>query len=649
MSEQYSSDTTDEDEEEFFMAPLNQPPSNQNNANANVNATSNNSSNDQEHDTTDEEDDSYQDYTEEEEIFPEKPWARRCVKRMMKEYKPLHNRWRQLQSGVEVDDTDSKNKLDQFETEEVLPFVKRELLFFTELVVQAYIKDALAIVGVWSENPALRPVGASRLPQAVLEGRRGLCWHTFHTLLNSGDEGATRDQQPTITCPRAKPVRNKKKGILNLAGRYKKKDVELPRWGEKLQELFFIDDDEIDDPAKRKEVRVWDEKPTFRKKTRRLIQFLKSSFRDDNRLANFWKQNLAQMASRYLWAVPYFDKTSYGKPPEDANRQGYQTIMIIVPATYRVGLQQTRDRIRQRERALRKHVKEWLERQPKVEDGGDGNDRKDVILAAIKSEKSMIEALRSVPDPIDHETRKVLIKEARTLFCNSSRLLKDLQCEASLNLKDDFWPNYKIRLNPMLDFNSKRGASTIGLEGRNRGSMVRHIRALHPTLSESEANRVVERLVNHIKNEVPDFHYVEKGHKPIVYISPRDGRVDDCDPKGVPLFAAFGDALHLTTIDEYMASLSIRQQPGQDDSDLQAGQSAAKRRRISRGGSNRGESIISIGTTVGDGETRTEVVRTGSDLGVETTRVEMEDEEESVDKGQQTSQEQSLSGLEFDN
>jgi hypothetical protein len=480
MSEGENS-TTEGDQDAFFIPPSNQPPLNQNNATVSDDdydssdnqehrstGEDDNSSNDDDDDDDSDDDDSDDDdsdddnsdgeHNAEDEMFPEKFWAKRCVEkiRTSQEYRDLSRRWRSLRSSVEAG-LENKNKLEEFETEEVLPFVNRDLLFFTELVVQAYIKDALAVVGVGSKNPAQRPPGAGRLPQAVLDGRRGLCWHTFHTLLNSTDDKPARDRQPDIKIPRKHPVRNTVKGSLNLAGRYKKKYNEHPTWGEKLQKLFTIDDDEVHTKQKRREIRGWDERATFRHKTRRLIQFLRNSFGDDDQLANYWKQNLAQMASRYLWAVPYFDKSSFGKPPFHNASRGYRTISIIVPAIYRQGLQQQRARVRLRESNLRADVREWLERQPKVEDSGDGYNRSHAILAAIQDEKSIVEALRSASDPTDAIGRDRLIRRAREIFCHNIRLFEDLQHKASLG-PDDIMPVEKIRSDPMLGFNSRRGA-----------------------------------------------------------------------------------------------------------------------------------------------------------------------------------------------
>lgn len=648
-----------EEQAAFFVPPSHQPPSKQNNNNNNnINNTDTSddgySSDDREsNEITDEEDNSSSDddYDDEkdEELFPEKPWARRCVDRIRnsQEYLDLSKRWRLIRSSVEAG-IEVKSMLDELETKEVLPFVNRELLFFTELVVQAYIQDALAVVGVGHRNPALRPPGANRLPQAVLEGRRGLCWQTFYTLLNGDNDVPARDRQPDVKCPRPHPVRNTKNGDLNLAGRYKKKDDKYPTWADKLQELFAIDDDEVESEEARKQIRDWDTRATFRQKTRRLIQFLKNSFSDDGQLANYWKQNLARMASRYLWAVPYFEKSSLGKPASFKQSRGYQTIAIIVPATYRQGFLQQQARVRERERDLKVEVKEWLESQPKVEDSEDGYDRRYAILAAIQNEKTIVDALRGEENPIDPSTRNRLLKKVQEVFCHNVRLFSDLQYKASVD-RGNIRPVGKIRLDPTVGFNSRRGANTIGLQGRNRESMIKHVRALHPILSEDEADRAVQRVVNQVKNSVSTFGYVERHYEPRVSISPRRRRVNECECRGVPLFAVFGDALHLTAIDEYMASLPTRQRPRQDDDNSPGGQGAAKRRRVSRGGSNRGHSIVSVATTAQDSEAREEATRSGSDLGVENTEAEaeMEGKEDRGNKRQQSVVDHSLSGIGF--
>lgn len=109
----------------------------------------------------------------------------------------------------------------------------------------------------------------------------------------------------------------------------------------------------------------------------------------------------------------------------------------------------------------------------------------------------------------------------------------------------------------------------------------------------------------------------------------------------------FEDALHLKAIDEYMASLSTRQRPGRDDDDPRERHGAAKRRRVSRGGNNRGQSIISVGTRGDDSEAREEAARSGSDPGVEYTEAEIEGEEDRGNSRQQSFVDHSLSGIGF--
>ncbi|KAG9662621.1 hypothetical protein KCV03_g9976, partial [Aureobasidium melanogenum] len=191
MSAQDSVDT--EEQAAFFVPPLHQLPSIQYN-NTDIDASGDtfvsddqesnentDTADDSDNDDDDNDDASDDDFDDgkDEELFPEKPWARRCIEtlRNSQEYYDLSRRWRLIQSSVEAG-IEMKGLLDDFEAKEISPFVNRKLLFFTELVIQAYIKDALTIVGVGHKNPSLRPPGASRLPRAVLEGRRGLCWQT---------------------------------------------------------------------------------------------------------------------------------------------------------------------------------------------------------------------------------------------------------------------------------------------------------------------------------------------------------------------------------------------------------------------------------------------------------------------------------------
>jgi hypothetical protein len=204
-------------------------------------------------------------------LLPERHWVRRRLEEIGedKEYLQLARDWQRHRSNYEADLTKLK-PLTKFKEETVWPFANSRLRFLTELVVQAYIKDALEAIGLNHSYPARRPPGAHGLPKSVLEGRCGLCWHTFHTLVSRSDGDTRRTARLELKFIRGgNAIRNTKEGKPNLAGRYNNSAAKVS-WVNKLMELFYIANDDILGAKKEDRVRVW-EQCNFRQKTRRLI------------------------------------------------------------------------------------------------------------------------------------------------------------------------------------------------------------------------------------------------------------------------------------------------------------------------------------------------------------------------------------------
>jgi len=614
-------------------------------------------------------------------LFPEKEWAQRRLDHIRKDpqYQKLAADWERLQSEIDAK-REASTKMVTFEETRVWPYVSHHLRFLAELVVQAYIKDVLKAIGVNHKKPAKRPPGAHRLPQAVLEGRRGLCWQTFYTLLNAEDSGT---QQPDLVSPRLFPQRQfdetDERYKYVLARRYRPKDVQPRRprvatahtpykpnlsnkrsqikpiglekqeevsWVEKLMELFFIDDRTITDPQERIKIRVWDEKPgTFRKKTRCLIELLEESFEDGERLADYWNQNLARLASCYLWAVPHFGKENIGEPAAIVWNKGhwtYRNIRIMVPALSLELTEKARKNISDRESLFKQEARILFHSPIKREEEDDDDDiraptRNSPITlsrgppitnkSSPISNERMLQAIRN-NDDLEPETRERLLKEAREIFYNCINLFDVLQSKASIAVR------HHIRLNPTCPVDSGEGASTIGLEGRNQQSVIDHITALYTSLSSEEADDIAEKLVNGVKSMGPKLRCMQEKKAPIIrFDQSQGGLISICRNYGVPLFPVFGSALHLTTIDEYVATSLLQSRDNgrrMDDGPIVIDGSMSevedtvetqvpKRRRVTRSSVNnrRQSSVITTHTDDNITEIRAEDVETGTDIGFE--------------------------------
>jgi hypothetical protein len=491
--------------------------------------------------------------------LPERHWVRRRLEEIGedKEYLQLARDWQRHRSNYEADPTKLK-PLTKFKEETVWPFANSRLRFLTELVVQAYIKDALEAIGLNHSYPVRRPPGAHGLPKSVLEGRCGLCWHTFHTLVSRSDGDTRRTARLELKFIRGgNAIRNTKEGKPNLAGRYNNSAAKVS-WVNKLMELFYIANDDILGAKKEDRVRVW-EQCNFRQKTRRLIQLLEESFDDDNQLADYWTKNLARMASQYLWAVPYFDKSHLGFPLPAPESKQPQTIYIIVPTIQPIFLNTMRKDLRKMEEPLRQEIRDWFTLQPKSEDGEDGSFPTNIIIpATLAGIEKTLKTMRDRENSVELNMRDRILQKARSIYCHPIRLFESLQSRVSVQRLPD------IRLDSKMKFYSKRAAKVIGLQGRNQVAMVDHIRALHPSLSHDEAGRVMRRCINWVKDLGKDLYCSEQYRSPVIEILPSRSRpgerkVSEFQYQGALLFAAFGDVLNLTTIDEYMTSIDSRQ------------------------------------------------------------------------------------------
>jgi hypothetical protein len=633
-------------------------------------------------------------FPDDDQLFPEKEWAQRRLDHIREDpqYQELAADWELLQSEIDAKRVAS-TKMVTFEEGRVWPYVNNHLRFLAELVVQAYIKDVLKAVGVNHKKPAKRPPGAHRLPQAVLEGRRGLCWQTFYTLLNAEDSGT---QQPDLVSPRLLPQRRfdetDERYEYVLARRYRPKDVQLRKpsvataytpyrpnlsnkrnqiktigsekkqeevlWVEKLTELFFIEDKLMTDPKERIKIRVWDEKPgTFRNKTRCLIELLEESFEDGERLADYWNQNLARLASRYLWAVPYFGKENIGEPAAivwTKDHWTFRNIRIMVPALSLELTEKTRRNISIRESLFKEEARMLFHNPIKREGEDDDNDIRTPTRnlpvtpnrgppitnrSSPMSNERIIQAIRN-NDDLEPNIRERLLKEARDIFYNPINLFDVLQSKASIAIR------HHIRLDPMCPINSGEGASTIGLEGRNQQSVINHVIALYTSLSSGEADDIAQKLVNAIKSMGPKLRCMQENKVPIIsFDESQGGLIGTCRNFGVPLFPVFGNALHLTTIDEYVAASLLQSRDnrhGMDDgvnvhspividgstSEVEdtAETPALKRRRVTRSSVNnrRQSSVLTTHTDDNITEIRAEDVETGTDIGFEDTGTNVE-------------------------
>lgn len=627
-------------------------------------------------------------------LFPEKEWAQRRLDHIREDpqYQKLAADWERLQSEIDAK-REASTKMVTFEETRVWPYVSHHLRFLAELVVQAYIKDVLKAVGVNHKKPAKRPPGAHRLPQAVLEGRRGLCWQTFYTLLNAEDSGT---EQPDLVSPRLLPQRQfdetDERYKYVLARRYRPKDVQSRKlrvatahtpykpnlfhkrsqikpiglekqeevlWVEKLMELFFIDDRTITDPKERIKIRVWDEKPsTFRQKTRCLIELLEESFEDGERLADYWNQNLARLASSYLWAVPHFGKENIGEPAAivwNKDHWTYRNIRIMVPTLSPKLTEKTRRNISDRESLFKEEARILFHsRIKREEEEEEDNDDDDDIRAPTRnlpitpsrgppitnrsspiSNERMIQAIRN-NDDLEPNTRERLLREAREIFYNPINLFDVLQSKASIAVR------HNIRLDPTCPMDSSEGASTIGLEGRNQRSVTDHITALHTSLSSEEADDIAKKLINGVKSMGPKLRCMQEKKAPIIrFDQSQGGLISICRNYGAPLFPVFGNALHLTTIDEYVAASLLQSRdngrrmdegPIVIDGSISEVEDTAetpvpKRRRVTRSSVNnrRQSSVITTYTDDNITEIRAEDVETGTDIGFEDSGTNVEE------------------------
>lgn len=580
--------------------------------------------------------------SEEEEGLPEKAWVRRQIETLSKsvEFKELMQEWDSTEVDYKscMDRTkrqERKQILENFEEETVRLFVDRHLRFLTEPVVQTYIQKVLAVLGRSREDNI--PLGFHCLSSAVLEGRRGLCWYTFYTILNPQTGTHATRFKPKLHEPRPNGVHNTKDRALRLATSHG------TNWIGKLDEIFCIEDDKHRDPKQRKKIRKWDDYD-FRQKARRLAEILSNDLKD-HRLATHWRLGLGRMASQYLWAVPLFTKDSIAKPPYIDGKTLNPTVDIILPTLSSRYIQNNEDFLRLQEGLLEKEIYFWLSRQPKGENDNAGMQQS--MRVNLQGESNKVQQLRQRRDVIDPERQEALLKRTREIYCDPIRLFCEMQNAASCKQYD------MLVLDPEHPYDSPEGAKTIGLEGRNQQSMIAHIRALHPSWSRSEAEQTLYELTDNVKDLGSTMGYMTRNDFPIIDINARRGRVLDVRCRGALLFPSFGDIMHLKEVDKYTASLReargsrSRQTTPYDSGEERregttgmpdeeafaqfAGRRSQKRRRLSteesdrarrgeqdveadRGSARSGTSPLSVGTEidVGQSQADVDVLRVGS-------------------------------------
>jgi hypothetical protein len=457
----------------------------------------------------------------------------------------------------------ARESLLTFERTIVWKFIDKHLRFLAELVVQEFIKEALASIGVNHDNSTRRPPGQDRLPQAVLEGRRGLCWQTFHTLANKSKE---QSWSIKLCSPATAPRKYEgKTGRLTHAGLYHLKDS---MWIGTLNELFATSDipglmaSEVPKPR-------W-EKKLFRQKATLLANFLDEEL-SNPQLARLWRESLGQLAARYIWAIPHFTGSEFGKVPPDPREslEEKQQIEIRLPAlndnSY---LESKRRDLELRKTSLTQDILNWLQREAKLKNDGDseGDDHMDVQID-LTDEQDLVQIIQDVQDPAELDTRHQIIRRVQSVCCDALTLFVELQFKASYEGQDT-----KLRLEPTLAFDSEMGAYTIGLEGRNQASMIEHLKNLHPSLSLGDdgdgiVEKVLKRLIDLVKDMGPALGFVvpysrdpTKPYKDTNKSTLWNLRCNDYIKAGLPAYAVFGDVLHLKNIDQYMDHVEERRQ-----------------------------------------------------------------------------------------
>lgn len=488
---------------------------------------------------------------EEEEGLPEKAWVRRRIKKLEKraDFKELMQEWDSTELDYKccMDKTkrqEQKQILEKFEEETVGLFIDCHLRFLTEPVVQTYIQKILAIICNSPQGNEVVPLGTDRLPLSVLEGRRGLCWYTFYVLLNRRTGTHATRYKPKLHESRPNGPRHFHKKSHNLAGRYG------TNWIAKLDELFRIEDDDYSDEGDRKKIRQWDD-ADFRQKARRLGDILTEDL-GDRRLATQWQLGLGRMASRYLWAIPLFAKEKLAHKPYIDKKTLNPTIDIIVPTLSSRYVRQNDQYLRLQDTLLEKEIYTWLYLQPKRED--DSNQLQQSLRVDLRGEYNKIRQLRQREDVIDPEKQEALLQRTREVYCDPIRLFCELQQAASHQLDD------VLILDPGQPYDSPEGAKTIGLEGRNRQSMLAHIRALHPHWSRNETEQTFHQLMENVKDLGSMLGYMTRDDNPVIDIHGRTGRATTIRCRGAPLLPSFGDVLHLKQVDKYLASLTEARQ-----------------------------------------------------------------------------------------